>query len=340
VRPSDLFDSLVAMLPNPDAGAEGPRAGEPVAGKHPTEASKGAATPGVAPARTAEGRAAPGGSGARAPGARAPGAMRGHVLLAEDNPTNQQVALGVLGRLGLTAEAVGNGKEAVAALAAKPYDLVLMDVEMPEMDGLTATATIRAPGSGVLDHAIPIVAMTAYAMSGDRERCLAAGMNDYIAKPLSRQALVAALERWLPAQALPAQAPLERTLPRRAPAPGAQLPASVLVGSPGVQVFDKEGAAERLGDAEIAALAVEAYLENAGQQVAALREAVASGDAAAIARRAHAVKGEAATVGGERVRAIAQVMEQRGKAGDAAGAGAPMAELDAEFRRLRAAMRE
>jgi PAS domain S-box-containing protein len=120
------------------------------------------------------------------------------ILLAEDNITNQQVAVGLLKRLGLRADAVANGAEAITALEALPYDLVLMDVQMPEMDGLEATRQIRNPSSAVRNHEVPIIAMTANAMQSDREECLDAGMNDYVSKPVSPQALVEALDRWLP----------------------------------------------------------------------------------------------------------------------------------------------
>jgi CheY-like chemotaxis protein len=120
------------------------------------------------------------------------------ILLAEDNITNQQVAVGLLKRLGLRADAVANGVEALQALEARPYDLVLMDLQMPEMGGLEATRQIRNPDSAVRNHEVPIIAMTANAMQGDREECLEAGMNDYVSKPVSRQALAEALDRWLP----------------------------------------------------------------------------------------------------------------------------------------------
>ena len=120
------------------------------------------------------------------------------LLLAEDNMTNQKVALGVLKRLGLEADAVGNGLEAVSALETTRYGLVLMDVQMPEMDGYEATAKIRDPESNVSWHEIPVIAMTAHAMQGDREKCIEAGMNDYVPKPISAQALAEVLDRWLP----------------------------------------------------------------------------------------------------------------------------------------------
>jgi len=120
------------------------------------------------------------------------------VLLAEDNITNQDVAVGLLKKFGVHVDTVANGQEAVRALELVPYDLVLMDVMMPEMDGLEATRRIRDPQSAVLDPTIPIIAMTANAMRGDRERCLAAGMDDYVPKPIAPRDLERALDKWLP----------------------------------------------------------------------------------------------------------------------------------------------
>jgi two-component system, sensor histidine kinase and response regulator len=117
------------------------------------------------------------------------------ILLAEDNTVNRKLALVLIEKFGFRADAVANGLEAVQALELAPYDLVLMDVQMPEMDGLEATRIIRDPRSGVLDHAIPIIAMTAHAMKGDREMCLKAGMDDYVAKPIEPEQLFAAIQR-------------------------------------------------------------------------------------------------------------------------------------------------
>ncbi len=120
------------------------------------------------------------------------------ILLAEDNITSQKVALGILNKLGLKVNAVANGLEVIENMKTIPYDLVFMDVQMPEMDGLEATRKIRDSQLSVLNHTVPIVAMTAFAMQGDREKCLEAGMSDYISKPVTPQALAAVLEKWLP----------------------------------------------------------------------------------------------------------------------------------------------
>ena len=118
------------------------------------------------------------------------------ILLVEDVYINQMVATEVLSTLGHTVEAVDNGLQALDALRQKDYDLVLMDCQMPEMDGYTATREIRSYASGVLDPTIPIIAMTAHAMSGDKEKCLECGMNDYISKPIQIEQLTASLGKW------------------------------------------------------------------------------------------------------------------------------------------------
>ena len=131
-----------------------------------------------------------------------PERQRARVLLAEDNPTNQLVAVAMLERLGCRVDAVGNGSEALHALRLVPYDMVLMDCQMPEMDGFAATAELRnRQRQGLLHEPLPIVALTANAVAGDRERCLAAGMDDYLSKPFRRDQLVSTLARWLPHQA-------------------------------------------------------------------------------------------------------------------------------------------
>ena len=117
------------------------------------------------------------------------------ILVAEDNAINQRVAVSMLEKAGHRVDLVSNGREAVEALDRRSYDLVFMDCLMPQMDGFEATRAIRAAEVGT-DRQVPIVALTANAMQRDREQCLAAGMDDYLTKPFSKQALNAAVERW------------------------------------------------------------------------------------------------------------------------------------------------
>jgi CheY-like chemotaxis protein len=113
----------------------------------------------------------------------------------EDNSINQKLVLNILEKWGYRADAVANGQEALQALETAPYDIVLMDIQMPVMDGLEATRIIRNQNTRVLDHEIPIIAMTAHAMQGDREQCLYSGMNDYVTKPVEPKELPDALIR-------------------------------------------------------------------------------------------------------------------------------------------------
>jgi len=139
---------------------------------------------------------AKGKSAVAVPAPRAADGAKARVLLAEDNAVNQKVALIMLQRLGLEADVVANGIEALDALVGVAYDLVLMDCQMPEMDGFEATRRIRERERG--SRRLPVVAMTANAMVGDREKCLEAGMDDHIPKPVRKEALHRALVRWLP----------------------------------------------------------------------------------------------------------------------------------------------
>ena len=119
------------------------------------------------------------------------------ILVAEDNPINQKVAQAMLKKMGLSADVVANGRRAVDALATNAYDLVLMDCHMPDMDGFEATRIIRQDGSKALNPEVPIIAMTAATMQGDRERCIKAGMNEFIAKPVQQKELAKMLAKWL-----------------------------------------------------------------------------------------------------------------------------------------------
>jgi PAS domain S-box-containing protein len=255
------------------------------------------------------------------------GAVR--ILLAEDNLTNQQVALGILRKLGLHADTAADGAEAIAALEARRYDLVLMDVQMPEMDGLEATRRIRDPRSAVVNHEIPIIAMTAHAMQGDRELCLEAGMDDYVTKPISPQTLADALDRWLPREESLQPAPIGAE-----PATVAQAVAAAPLPS-----FDRAGLMERLmGDDELASIVIDGFLEDAPKLILALGACLRAGDAPGAMRQAHTIKGASATVGGEALRAVAGEIERDATAGDLASAGDRLEDLESAFDRLREAM--
>jgi CheY-like chemotaxis protein/HPt (histidine-containing phosphotransfer) domain-containing protein len=266
------------------------------------------------------------------------GAVR--ILLAEDNVTNQQVALGILKKLGLRADAVGDGAEAITALEMSPYDLVLMDVQMPKVDGLEATRRIRDPRSAVLHHRIPIIAMTAHAMQGDRDLCLKAGMDDYVTKPISPEALATALDRWLPREESgvmehPAGARAPRVRASSAPVP----PAPASSGGSEVPVFDAAAMMDRLmGDSDLARTVVDGFLEDAPRLIEALRSSLAAGDATGVIRGVHTIRGASATVGGEAVRAVAWAMEKAGTAGDLGAVGASLPQLESELDRLCVAM--
>jgi signal transduction histidine kinase len=148
------------------------------------------------PARAVSAAQAAGGAQAR-PGLTAAARPEARILLAEDNLINQKVALRMLNQLGYRADLVANGQQACHALETAQYDLVLMDCMMPTMDGFAATARIREAGSGALNRSVPVIAMTANAMQGEREKCLAAGMDDYLAKPVKKEQLAEILEKWL-----------------------------------------------------------------------------------------------------------------------------------------------
>jgi CheY-like chemotaxis protein/HPt (histidine-containing phosphotransfer) domain-containing protein len=255
------------------------------------------------------------------------GAVR--ILLAEDNLTNQQVALGILRKLGLHADVVNDGSEALKTLETSRYDLVLMDVQMPGVDGLEATRRIRDPGSRVLNHEVPIIAMTAHAMQGDRDRCIEAGMDDYVTKPISPQSLADAVDRWLPREeAVPAaQAAETRTAARTTEA------------STATPIFDRASLLARLmDDDELASAVVSGFLEDAPKLITTLGTCLRAGDAQGVHHQAHTIKGAAATVGGEAVRAVAADIERAAADGDLQVAGLRFPDLEAEFVRLREAM--
>ena len=256
---------------------------------------------------------------------------KARILVAEDNITNQQVALGILLGLGLHADAVADGAEAVKALETIPYDLVLMDCQMPEMDGYQATARIRYPQSKCLNHSVPIIAMTANAMQGDREICLQAGMNDYVPKPISPQHLVEVLEQWLPRATALEKGLLALSTPQAA---------VVATGKdPAVPVFDVAGMLARLMNNEkLAHKICLGYVDDLPKKIVELQGYLEVGDVENAGRVVHSIKGAAANIGGEALRAVAQEMEQAGNAGSLEGVRGQLPALEAQTARLTAAI--
>ncbi len=250
------------------------------------------------------------------------------ILLAEDNPINQEVALDLLRTAGLDVSLAANGVEAVAQARTRRFDLILMDVQMPELDGLDATRQIRGlPGYAE----VPILAMTANAFDDDRAQCLAAGMNDHIAKPVMPERFYAKLQQWLPAHdglpMLPPAHPAGSTLGTPASAtPGAAAPriSGLDVAAGLASVGGRLAGYRRVLDL---------FVTHHGDDAARLRQALRDGQATEARRLAHTLKGAAATLGATEVSALAKELE----AGLHDGAGS--AELDGSLARLDDALR-
>ena len=220
------------------------------------------------------------------------------VLVAEDNAANQIVALGILRKFGLHADAVADGQEAIKALETIPYDLVLMDVQMPGMDGLEATRRIRSGDSGARNGAITIIALTGHATLDDRDRCLAAGMNDYLSKPIHPRTLAGMLERWLPPAAPAATA-------------GDQNSGDHTVGE---AVWDRAALLERaMDDRELAATMVGVFLADTERFVDTLDGAIGDSDFPLVVKLAHAAKGVAGTLCARELQALASRVAEAGK---------------------------
>ncbi len=268
---------------------------------------------------------------------RLTGRKHARILLAEDNITNQQVALGILQNLGVRADAVGNGAEAIQALETLPYDLVLMDVQMPVMDGLEATRRIREMKE--IGH-IPIIAMTAHALKGDRERCLAAGMNDYIAKPVNPHALADLLSRWLP-EGEPEngkQGVEDESETANQGEKDARQDQSM---DTDPSVFDPTGFMERvMGDASLAVKVIESFLQDMPRRMGTLKDCIQSEDVETLKREAHTVKGAAANMCAESLQSLAFGLEQAAESKNPAKTEDLMAQMEEAFDALRIVLSE
>ena len=250
-------------------------------------------------------------------------AARARILVAEDNIVNQKVAVCQLEKLGYRADVVANGLEAVEAVARVRYALVLMDCQMPEMDGLEATAAIRKREGEQASQRLPIIAMTANAMQGDREKCLEAGMDDYLSKPVKLGHLEATLARWIPGQSTPNEQ---------------KEPVSSDTREPVHDCVDSAVLADlRQLDVSCGLLStlITHFLEDVPDRLAALEDALQQGDAGALARVAHELNGASGNLGVRKMRQLCVDLQALGKAKDLTKAGALLAQLVNEFELVR-----
>jgi PAS domain S-box-containing protein len=271
------------------------------------------------------------------------------ILIAEDNTINQQVALNILKKFGYRADAVANGEEAVKALEIVPYDLVLMDVQMPEMDGFQATQLIRTreqklkaedttsshefsafsfKHSAGLER-IPIIAMTACAMKGDRKRCLDAGMDDYTSKPVESKDLLAKIEKWTS---------MEKGV--SSTEASTETPAKDQMDQTGPPIDLKKAIERVMGDNVFLETLVQQFLTDIPAQLEELKAALGQGDGETLRQKAHRLKGAAGNLSADRIASCALHLEQMGLEGKLEEAPKALAELNSHVTNLRSYISE
>jgi PAS domain S-box-containing protein len=235
------------------------------------------------------------------------------ILLAEDNLVNQKVAVKMLERMGYRPDVVANGLEVLEALRRQPYDVVLLDVQMPEMDGFEVARNVKARSWGGTPPRL--IGMTALAMDGDRSRCLAAGMDDYVTKPVRPEELQRGLERCVPVAGPPRPAHV------------------VCEPSLDEQVLNNLRELQEPGDADFVTMLVDHLLADVPERVAVMADAVCRSDAGALERAAHSLKSSAANLGLLELSRLAGILETTGATGDLGGADSVLAALRSEFHR-------
>ena len=243
-----------------------------------------------------------------------------HVLLAEDNLVNQKLATALLEKIGHRVTLAAHGAEALRKWSADRFDLIFMDVQMPEMDGLEATTRIRE-GERLRGTHTPIVAMTAHAMTGDRERCLAAGMDDYISKPIQRKTLTTMLSRYF-AEENPRLAESEASS-----------------GAPVAQAVDRSALLGRLdGDEELLQQLIDIFMTESKPLQEQVAQSVRENDAQALERGAHKLKGAVSVFGASQAMQAAQALEKMGKQCELNGAPDALRELEKQMAALENAL--
>ncbi len=253
------------------------------------------------------------------------------ILLTDDNLINQKVALRLLRQMGYTADVAGTGREALTAIERQPYDVVFMDVQMPEMDGIEAARRIRQmeKGTGVRQP-VTIVAMTANAMLGDREKCIAAGMNDYLAKPVRPEAMQEMLMRCAGERRSAAEAPLAPEVAPARPVSAEDRPPIDMERMREFSAYD-EAAMHELGNL---------YIEQTGQQIVRLQTAYREKNIEEVRRLAHSCAGGSFTCGMTPIGETFRLIETIAGEGDFGRLSVPMAGVDAQFQAIERFLRE
>jgi PAS domain S-box-containing protein len=261
------------------------------------------------------------------------------VLLVEDNPINQEVAQVMLSDLLCAVRVAGNGQQALTALAQDRFDLVLMDCQMPEMDGFEAVrrfrAAARTPGAFVTPTDTPVVALTANALAGDAERCLAAGFSDYLAKPFKQQQLAELVARWVRTDPGAAGAEGAPSAPAAEPASDAGVPPAVLDTAAIERIRDME----RRGADRLLERLVDTYLDSTARLVADAEQALARGDGPALRQAVHTLKSSSANLGAVELARRASGIELLAREGRLADARTDWAGAAAEYQRVQCALR-
>jgi two-component system, sensor histidine kinase and response regulator len=268
------------------------------------------------------------------------------LLLAEDNSVNQDVALTMLEVLGCQVEIAYHGQEVLKALARTTYDLVLMDCQMPEMDGFEATKAIRSQEAVVTAtprSRLPIIALTANAMAGDRERCLSAGMDDYLSKPFSQEKLREVLSRWLPQTAQRENS--QKVISASVPSPPGVLALVVGAGAPAPEKTDATDildpaalnqirALQRSGAPNFLHKVISSYLKDAVQFIETIRKAIAQNDPPTLHRAAHSLKSISALIGAQSLAGLCKDLEAIGRAHTTDNAAALLPAIESEYQQV------
>jgi PAS domain S-box-containing protein len=280
-----------------------------------------------------------------------PPAQNVSVLVAEDNPVNRDVALAMLEALGYRVDTACNGREAVEAVATRRYHLVFMDCQMPEMDGFEATAAIRAREGELGLSRLPIIALTAHAIAGDRERCVAQGMDDYMSKPFTKQQLGAMIQRWVQgadgetetasdrSEAVAAERVQSRTA---LTGQGRRQTGSLSAPDPTLadHTLAQLRALRRPGRPDPVAKILTSFLESSARHVSVIQEAVIHQDAKALFQAAHALKSSSAMIGALALSDFVKDFEQMGRRDKVLHNQVKMAELDALYEAVRQAVHD